>query len=130
MAPWVLVAGLNGFMAVGFAAYATHGLAGDPPAQALAQLASQFQLLHALAVLAAERLGREGRRAAGLACVLLTLGMVLFSGSLYAKALAGPLVVPLVTPAGGICLLAGWLALAASAFGPPRPSRRRGRASG
>ena len=119
--PWVLVAGLNGFMAVAFAAYATHGLAGDPRAQALAQLASQFQLLHALALLAAERLARDGRRAASLACALLTLGMVLFSGSLYAKALAGPLAVPLVTPAGGLCLLAGWLALGAAAFGRQRP---------
>lgn len=115
--PWVLVAGLNGFIAVAFAAYAVHGLAGDPPAQALAQLASQFQLLHALALLAAERLAREGRPAARLACALLTLGMVLFCGSLYAKALAGPLAVPLVTPAGGICLLAGWLALAAAGSG-------------
>ena len=111
MRPWVLAAGLNGFMAVAFAAYTAHGLAGQTYAQGLAERAWQFQLLHALAVLAAERLGRPGR----LACLLFTLGIVLFSGSLYMKALAGSLAVPLVTPAGGLCLLAGWLALTAGA---------------
>jgi uncharacterized membrane protein YgdD (TMEM256/DUF423 family) len=111
--PWVLVAGLNGGMAVAFAAYATHGIA-DPHAQALAERAWQFQLLHALALLAADRLAAEGRRAAVVAASLFTLGIVLFSGSLLWKALAGPIPVPLVTPAGGIAFMLGWVALAVS----------------
>ena len=50
------------------------------------------------------------------ACVLLTAGMTMFSGSIYALTLdterfrsLGP-----VTPIGGLCLIAGWLALAFS----------------
>ncbi len=116
MRPWVLLAGLNGFVAVAFAAYTAHGLAGQAYAQSLAERAWQFQILHALALLAAERLGRPGR----LACLLFTVGILLFSGSLYVKALAGSLAVPLVTPAGGICFLAGWLALAAGAWSRER----------
>ena len=111
--PWVLVAGLCGATAVAFAAYTTHGVA-DAHAQALAERAWQFQLLHALALLAADRLAAEGRRSASVAAALFTLGIVLFSGSLYWKALVGPLPLPLATPAGGIAFMLGWLALALS----------------
>lgn len=112
MRPWVIVAGLSGAAAVALAAYAAHGLAADSHAQALADRAAQYQLFHALALLAADRLAAEGRRAAHVAALLFTLGMVLFCGSLVLKALTGPLVVPLVTPAGGVAFILGWLVLA------------------
>jgi|AGTN01.1.fsa_nt_gi Uncharacterized small membrane protein len=118
MRVWILLAGLNGMVAVGMGAYAAHGFTADPYAQALAERASQYQLLHALALLAADRLAADGRRVAHGAALLFLAGLVLFCGSLYLKALTGgPLAVPLVTPAGGIAFMAGWLALALSAFG-------------
>ena len=46
---------------------------------------------------------------------LFTLGMVLFSGSLYAYGLIGELVVPGAAPAGGGALIAGWTSLAVAA---------------
>ncbi|MGE5545788.1 MAG: DUF423 domain-containing protein [Solirubrobacterales bacterium] len=118
MRPWVVLAGVNGALAVGLGAWAAHGLAADPAAQALAQRASEFQLVHALALLAADRLAAEGRRLAHWAAALLTLGIALFSGSLYLKAALGTLPVPLVTPTGGLALMAGWLVLAASGVMP------------
>jgi uncharacterized membrane protein YgdD (TMEM256/DUF423 family) len=115
MRPWVVLAGVNGLIAVGFGAYAAHGLAADPVLQGWAERASQYQLLHALALLAADRLAADGRRLAHAACALFVLGMVLFCGSLYVRALTGaPLPVPMVTPAGGMAFMAGWLALALS----------------
>jgi uncharacterized membrane protein YgdD (TMEM256/DUF423 family) len=115
MRPWVVLAGLNGLIAVGLGAYGAHGLAHDPHLQSLAERASQYQLVHALAVLAADRLAESGRRTAHWAAGLFVAGMVLFSGSLYWKALAAaPLPVPMVTPAGGMAFMAGWLVLAAS----------------
>lgn len=110
MRPWVVLAGLNGLMAVAVGAWAAHGLNG--PAQALADRASQYQLVHALALLAADRLAADGRRLAHGAAALFVAGMILFSGSLVLKAAACSLPVPLVTPAGGLALLAGWAALA------------------
>ncbi|MDA8230527.1 MAG: DUF423 domain-containing protein [Magnetospirillum sp.] len=109
--PWVVVAAVNGLMAIAFGAYAAHGLAGDPYARQLADRASQYQLVHALALLAAERLTGDGNRAASASAALFTLGMILFSGSLYLKALTGPLAFPLFTPSGGVALMLGWLAL-------------------
>lgn len=114
MRAWVVLAGLNGVVAVGLGAYAAHGLAGDAYAQGLAQQASHYQLVHALALLAADRLAAEGRRIAHGAAALFVLGLALFCGSLYWRALAGgaPLPVPMVTPAGGLSFMAGWLVLA------------------
>lgn len=113
MRPWIILAGLNGMLAVGMGAYAAHGFAADPYAQALAERASHYQLLHALALVAADRLAADHRRLAHGAALLFLAGTVLFCGSLYLKAVTGgPLAVPLVTPAGGIAFMAGWLALA------------------
>ena len=59
MRPLVLLAGLSGMMAVGMGAYAAHGLAGDVFMQALAERGSHYQLVHALALLAADRLAAD-----------------------------------------------------------------------
>jgi uncharacterized membrane protein YgdD (TMEM256/DUF423 family) len=66
----------------------------------------QGQLIHSVALLAASNNPVAG--------TLFTAGMTMFSGSLYALTLdterfrfLGP-----VTPLGGLCLIAGWLALA------------------
>jgi uncharacterized membrane protein YgdD (TMEM256/DUF423 family) len=112
MRAWVMLAGLNGLIAVGMGAYAAHGLAGDAGLQAFAERASLYQLVHALALLAADRLAAEGRRLAHGACALFLAGMVLFCGSLYVRALTGaPLPIPMVTPTGGMAFMAGWLVL-------------------
>jgi uncharacterized membrane protein YgdD (TMEM256/DUF423 family) len=41
----------------------------------------------------------------------LTVGMVLFSGSLYALALTGVTKLGMITPLGGLAFLAGWALL-------------------
>ncbi|MBC7952942.1 MAG: DUF423 domain-containing protein [Rhodospirillaceae bacterium] len=118
MRPWVLLAGLSGMTAVGMGAYAAHGLAGDVFMQALAERASHYQLVHALALLAADRLIADGRRMAHGAAGLFVIGTMLFCGSLYYKAISGgPFPVPMVTPAGGITFMVGWLVLALASFG-------------
>lgn len=115
MRPWVILAGLSGVAAVALGAYAAHGLAGDPAAQALAERAALYHLFHTLALLAADRLAADRRRLAHGAALLFALGIALFSGSLYFRALTGqPLPVPMLTPAGGMAFMAGWLALALS----------------
>lgn len=61
--------------------------------------------------------GRAARsRLAGAAAWLWAAGIAGFSGSLYVLALGGPSWLGPVTPAGGLCLLAGWAALAAGAL--------------
>jgi uncharacterized membrane protein YgdD (TMEM256/DUF423 family) len=73
----------------------------------------RYQFLHAIALLFVGREAtdarRPGLRAAG---TLFVAGIAVFSGSLYALALSGVRLWGAVTPLGGGCLLAGWLALA------------------
>jgi uncharacterized membrane protein YgdD (TMEM256/DUF423 family) len=74
------------------------------------QTAVQYHAWHALGLLAIGLSPDTGwTRSAGL---LLILGIVLFSGSLYALALGAPRVVGAVTPFGGAAFIFGWLAFA------------------
>jgi len=110
----VLLGGLNGAMAVGFAAMSAHGMEGQ--AADWLERGSRFQLIHAVVFLALG-LGRGQGRWLKAASLMFLLGSILFSGSLYAMALASWPVVFLV-PAGGTCFILGWLALACGALSP------------
>ncbi len=120
---WVAFAALNGAIAVGAGAYASHGLAGDPRAQDLFRLAGQYQMWHALAlvglVVLARRAGGPARLALRAAGWLFVAGILLFSGTLYAIALSGPLAIAMTAPLGGTAFMLGWVvvALAALVFG-------------
>ena len=83
----LVVAGLSGAMAVGFGAYTAHGPAATSQAAPLLDLASRYQLTHALALLAVGQLYRPGRRFVLLAGWLFAIGILLFCGGLYVSAL-------------------------------------------
>ena len=78
--------------------------------------AAGYQMSHAVALLvlawAWTRWGGPWIRAAGM---LFIAGMVLFSGSLYMLALTNITAVGVITPVGGLCLMAGWGCLVAAA---------------
>jgi uncharacterized membrane protein YgdD (TMEM256/DUF423 family) len=50
------------------------------------------------------------------AAVLVLVGVVLFSGSLYALTFGAPRFLGVVTPLGGLALIAGWLCFAAGVW--------------
>jgi uncharacterized membrane protein YgdD (TMEM256/DUF423 family) len=112
---WVFLAGLSGFLAVAFGAFAAHGLA-DPKAAEVMRTGSTYEMVHALAILACAALTGlpSGVRVAAPACFL--GGSLLFSGSLYALALGAPHWIGIVTPFGGMLFLTGWLLLAFGAL--------------
>lgn len=120
MRPWIALAGINGAMAIALAAYGAHGV--DAAVAPLMERASLFQLIHAVALLSVDRLAGEGRKWAVAGGVSIVLGVALFSGSLYFKAIWGLLPIPMVTPAGGVSLILGWLLLGLASFGRSRPS--------
>lgn len=66
-----------------------------------------YQLFHAVALLAVAGISDRLRRPRAVA-VLFGLGVVIFSGSLYALAISGVRVWGAVTPLGGLALIAGW----------------------
>lgn len=118
---WVILGSLAGALAVGLGAFGAHALRErlDPDALAVFDIAARYQMYHALALLAvgflALRVDNLAVRIAGIAFVV---GIVLFSGSLYALALSGQRWLGMVTPIGGLALIGGWIALAIAAFRP------------
>lgn len=104
----ILLAALNGFLAVAFGAFAAHGLA-DAQAKAWAATGAHYQGLHALAMLAAAGVARAGGGPARFAVWAFLLGVLCFSGSLYALAFGAPRLVAALAPIGGGALLLGWM---------------------
>lgn len=113
---------ISGFAAVAGGAFGAHALRTRLPPDLLAvfQTGAQYQLAHALALLACGwMVGRASGAATTAAGWLFLAGTVLFSGSLYALALSGVRALGAVTPLGGIAFLGGWAALAWAAITMP-----------
>ncbi len=122
MRMWTVISGVAGALAVGLAAYGAHGLPQGSEARALVGKATDYQLVHAVALVGAVALRRTGAAAERLlvaAKLAFLAGMVLFCGALYAIALAGLEAAAPVTPVGGVAFIVGWLLLAAAALWRP-----------
>ena len=103
-------------------AFAAHALRGRVPPEALALVdtASRYQLIHALALIAAGVLHLiRPSFAARLSAACFAAGALLFCGSLYSLAFGAPRALGMIAPIGGVLLIAGWLALAISAWRSP-----------
>lgn len=107
-----------GLLGVAAGAFGAHALRGAVSVRDLEiwQTGAHYQQLHA-AVLVAVGLGaRTPTRALAVASTLLTVGVLVFSGTLYAMVLGGPRLLGAVTPLGGLGLMGGWAALAVHAL--------------
>lgn len=107
------------FLGVAFGAFGAHGLRGriSPEMLAIYQTGVQYHLIHALGLLFVGLYLRGTESAAAVwAGWLMVAGVMVFSGSLYALALSGVRALGAVTPLGGLCFLAAWALLGASAM--------------
>ncbi|OOG61668.1 hypothetical protein B0E46_14800 [Rhodanobacter sp. B04] len=109
-----LLAGAAGASAVLLGAFGAHALRGvlDEHAGDLWRTAVNYHAWHALALVLAIGLGRG--RSGRFAMAAFALGIVLFSGSLYALALGAPRWTGIITPFGGVAFISGWIALGLS----------------
>ena len=117
---FVLLGSLNALLGVGLGAFGAHGLKTRVAPEMLTvwETAVQYHLVHALGLLLI-----------GIFCQLMPevslvriagwsimVGIVFFSGSLYALVLTGTKPLGIITPIGGVAFLVGWLLLALSAW--------------
>ena len=112
---WLMLAALNGLMAVGAGAFGAHAVS-DPVVKEWLRTGAQYQLVHAVAGLACYGLLRVMLTQAGIAAWLFGLGGLIFGLSLYLMALTGARALGAVTPIGGVLMLAGWAVLFWGAF--------------
>jgi uncharacterized membrane protein YgdD (TMEM256/DUF423 family) len=116
--PRLLIVAAAVMMAIATAlgAYASHGLDGIVSADAVRTFETgvTYQFVHALGVLGVAVYAERHRLShlLPLAAVVVLAGTVLFCGGVYASALGGPGAIAAVAPAGGVCLIAGWLMIA------------------
>ncbi len=116
---FLLLGGLSGFLAVGAGAFGAHALRQrlTPESLSIFETGARYQMYHALALLAAAWASTQGAGSMALfAGWCFAAGTVLFSGSLYLLAFTDARIIGAVTPLGGLAFLAGWLALAWSAW--------------
>ena len=116
---FIAVAAFFGATAVMFGAYASHGLSSwaNEAQVSQVQLAAQYQLFHALALLGVALLSLFitqrpiVRRLINVSLWCYSLGILCFSGSLYYLVFFGSKLLVLVTPLGGLLLICAWLCL-------------------
>ncbi|MEM7244695.1 MAG: DUF423 domain-containing protein [Acidobacteriota bacterium] len=116
---FVMAGAACGFLGVAAGAFGAHYLREkiEPRLLEAFQTGVQYQLVHAVALLAVAWLTTVAPgRASHAAGWLFLVGIVLFSGSLQALALSGVRVLGAITPLGGLCFLAGWIALLLAAM--------------
>jgi uncharacterized membrane protein YgdD (TMEM256/DUF423 family) len=111
------IAGLLIALATALGAFGAHALKAHLPQDKLQvyETAVRYHFLHALGLLAIGVLLRS--LDGGLlrwAAALVLAGIVLFSGSLYLLTFGAPRLVGIVTPVGGLALIAGWILFAAT----------------
>jgi uncharacterized membrane protein YgdD (TMEM256/DUF423 family) len=98
-------------LATAAGALGAHALKGvlTPDRYAVLQTAVLYQFLNALGLLLlGVLLALQGSRLLRAAADLLLAGVLLFSGSLYLLLAGAPRALGVVTPLGGLCLMAGW----------------------
>lgn len=127
---WIVLGSLSAFIAVAAGAFGAHALKERLSAESLNayEAGARYQMYHSLALLCVGVLLRSSRggrliQSAGYAFLL---GILLFSGSLYALALTDVIIISgkanvvralgPITPLGGLAFLAGWALLAVGAI--------------
>lgn len=114
---WTAIGAVLMALAVGLGAFGAHGLRNRLDAYSLSvyEKAVFYHFVHALGILVVTALARGSALSpAGQTrvCALLAIGILIFSGSLYALAISGMRVLGAITPIGGLAFIAGWVLLA------------------
>jgi uncharacterized membrane protein YgdD (TMEM256/DUF423 family) len=110
---------LLGCVGVAAGAFGAHALEARLAADrmTLFELAARYQMIHALALIAAAWAAQRWPSSlVNVSGWLLLVGVLIFCGTIYALAFGAPRILGAVTPLGGLSLIAGWLLLALAAI--------------
>jgi|TARA_B110000305_G_scaffold91805_1_gene103516 uncharacterized membrane protein YgdD (TMEM256/DUF423 family) len=108
----IILAGINGFLAVSIGAFAAHMLRDrlSPELLNTFQTGVQYHMYHALGLfgIGLMMLNFPASNLLRISAYLMMAGIVLFSGSLYLLSITGIRWLGAITPLGGLCFLTAW----------------------
>lgn len=129
---WLFITGCMGLLAIVAGSYGAHVLRSDGFSVGVKNFETgvMYHGLHVLALFGVTAMlaitdGKRGAFATWtlqIAAFAFILGIILFSGGLYAQTTGVIAANPRIVPYGGLLLMIGWASLAASAFGLRRSS--------
>jgi uncharacterized membrane protein YgdD (TMEM256/DUF423 family) len=117
-AGWLTIGAGAAGLGVVLGAFGAHGLKArvTPDLLAIFETGVRYHMYHALGLLAvAWASDRWSGGVTATAGWLFVLGIVIFSGSLYAMTFTGARWLGAITPLGGLAFIAGWVCLALAA---------------
>ena len=119
----LIVAGILGFTFVAFGAFAAHGLKAflSEYQTSIFETGVQYQAFHTLAIIGCAILlkiksNQKVQKGLFRASICFIIGILCFSGSLYALAITGIKWFGPITPMGGVMFLIGWVLFVFSAM--------------
>lgn len=120
----ILTASFFGVLAVILGAFGAHGLEGKISEYHIDtwKTANQYHFYHTFALLFLSTFSRAKSQSIRISYIFFTIGILLFSGSLYllsVRSLLGIAQVGIlgpITPLGGVCFMVGWIGLFVAAL--------------
>jgi len=120
----ILTASFFGLIAVILGAFGAHGLEGKISEYHLGtwKTANEYQFYHTFALLFLSTFSRAKSQSIRVSFIAFTIGIILFSGSLYLMSVRSLLgiesvsILGPITPLGGLCFMVGWIGLFVAAM--------------
>lgn len=120
----ILTASFFGLLAVILGAFGAHGLEGKISEYHIGtwKTANQYHFYHTFAMLFLSTFSRAKSQSIRVSFIFFTVGILLFSGSLYLLSVrellgaSGLTILGPVTPLGGVCFMVGWMGLFVAAL--------------
>ena len=115
MKSWIILGAFLAALAVIFGAFGAHGLKNkvSPDDLIIFETGVKYHMYHALGLILIGILGfHYNSDIIQIPAVLISIGLLIFSGRLYILVFSGLRWLGAITPIGGVLLIAGWLMLA------------------
>jgi uncharacterized membrane protein YgdD (TMEM256/DUF423 family) len=107
MKKWIIIGGVSGFLAVALGAFGAHGLKQrlTPEMIEIYKTGVFYHLIHSVVLFA---IGLSSLEKFNKSAIFFSIGILLFSFSLYLYSVTAVMFFAFITPLGGVSLLIGW----------------------
>ena len=107
---WVFIAGFFGFTGVAIGAFGAHILS-DKLSEIMFEIYKTGVFYHLLHTVIIAVIAFSSNKKFNLSAIFFSIGIILFSFSLYLYSLTDIIFFAIITPLGGISFLSGWITL-------------------